>query len=183
MESDREARSRGRTQGGLRIRLEDAAQAMEDFIFAPMVGLVQAGNPLEGIENAAGDFVPFPSVGRRSDASRFFSVSVEGYSMMNVGFMPGDVLLVESASGARNGDIVLAAVQAHEVTVKRFAMRGSHLYRNSFESLPKEDFSLQRIPPALLVPENPDFEPIPFGLSESDRVLGLVRSLYRKEIV
>lgn len=172
-----------RSAGDARIRLEDVAQAMDNFVFAPLLGLVQAGNPLEAIENASGDFVPFPSVGRRADNSRFFSVSVEGYSMMNVGFMPGDVLLVESASSARNGDIVLAVVDNHEVTVKRFALRGSHLYRGAFENLSRDDFSLQRIPPALLVPENPDFEPIPFGCAESDRVLGLVRSLYRKEIV
>ncbi|MCA2961866.1 MAG: hypothetical protein IOD12_16570 [Silvanigrellales bacterium] len=169
--------------GDSRIRLEDVVQAMDDFVFAPLLGLVQAGNPLEAIENASGDFVPFPSVGRRADNSRFFSVSVEGYSMMNVGFMPGDVLLVESAASARNGDIVLAAVDSHDVTVKRFALRGSHLYRGAFENLSREDVSLQRFPPALLVPENPDFEPIPFGLAEADRVLGLVRSLYRKEIV
>jgi|GEM_PF-640820 len=173
----------GVATGRGRITLDELAQAVENFVFAPLVGLVQAGNPAESVDSHAGEFVPFPSVGRRGDESRFFAVTVEGYSMMNVGFMPGDVLLVESAAAARNGDIVLAAVGNHEVTVKRFALRGSHLYRSAFELLPKEEHAVARVPPALLVPENPDFEPIPFGLAESDHIVGLVRSLYRKDIL
>jgi repressor LexA len=162
---------------------DDVGQMISNLLFAPLVGLVQAGNPTEAIASAGHESVPFLPVGKRTDSSRFFAVNVEGYSMMNVGFMPGDTLLVESAQSARNGDIVLAAVRDHEVTVKRFALRGSHLFRSAFEKLPKEDISLNRVPPALLVPENPDFEPIPYGFSDADRIVGLVRSLYRKEVM
>ncbi len=151
-------------------------------LFVPVVGLVQAGAPNEAIEHATST-VPFLNVQRKSNASSLFAVTVEGYSMMNVGFLPGDYLLIESANTARNGDIVVAAVGDHEVTVKRFAMRGSQLYRHAHERLmgsPKVSF--QTLPPALLVPENNDFEAIPFGANESDKVIGIVRSLYRQDV-
>lgn len=151
-------------------------------MLVPVLGLVQAGNPREAIESAM-DRVPFMNVSPRSDSTPYFAVIVEGYSMMNVGFLPGDYLLVESSATAKNGDVVLAALEDHEVTVKRFAMRGSHLYRQAYEQLSARKMSLEKMPPALLVPENPDFEPLPFGLADSDKVIGLVRSLYRKDVM
>lgn len=151
-------------------------------LFVPVVGLVQAGAPHEAIEHAR-TTVPFLNVQRKSAGSTLFAVTVEGYSMMNVGFLPGDYLLIESTTSARNGDIVVAAVGDHEVTVKRFAMRGSQLYRHAHERLMgSAKTSFDTLPPALLVPENNDFEAIPFGSAEADRVIGVVRSLYRQDV-
>ena len=150
-------------------------------LFVPVVGLVQAGEPVEAIEHATAT-VPFLNVQRKSQSSTLFAVTVEGYSMMNVGFLPGDYLLIESAATARNGDIVVAAVGDHEVTVKRFAMRGSQLYRHAHEQLMHgSKMNSDTLPPALLVPENKDFDPIPFG-KDSDKIIGVVRSLYRQDV-
>lgn len=151
-------------------------------LFVPVVGLVQAGAPIEAIEHAT-TTVPFLNVQKKSAQSTLFAVTVEGYSMMNVGFLPGDYLLIESASSARNGDIVVAAVGDHEVTVKRFAMRGSQLYRQAHERLLEHSKNpFEQIPHALLVPENNDFDAIPFGHRDTDKVIGVVRSLYRQEV-
>lgn len=151
-------------------------------LFVPVIGLVQAGSPIEAIEHAQST-VPFLNIQRKSVESQLFAVAVDGYSMMNVGFLPGDFLLVESAQSARNGDIVVAAVGDHEVTVKRFAMRGSQLYRQAHEHLMNTSRkSFENLPPALLVPENNDFAAIPFGMDESDKIIGLVRSLYRQDV-
>lgn len=151
-------------------------------LFVPVVGLVQAGAPNEAIEHAT-NTVPFLNIQRKFASSTLFAVTVEGYSMMNVGFLPGDYLLIETAPTARNGDIVVAAVGDHDVTVKRFAMRGSQLYRHAHERLMgSAKVSFQTLPPALLVPENNDFEAIPFGQNDSDRVIGVVRSLYRQDV-
>jgi repressor LexA len=151
-------------------------------LFVPVIGLVQAGSPIEAIEHAR-TTVPFLNLQKKSSESHLFAVAVDGYSMMNVGFLPGDYLLVESATTARNGEIVVAAVGDHEVTVKRFAMRGSQLYRQAHEHLmhtSKRPF--ETLPPALLVPENNDFAAIPFGMNDSDKIIGLVRSLYRQDV-
>lgn len=151
-------------------------------LFVPVLGLVQAGNPNEAIEHATAT-VPFLNVQKKAADNTLFAVTVDGYSMMNVGFLPGDYLLIESANSARNGDIVVAAVGDHEVTVKRFAMRGSQLFRQAHEQLmQKSRSSLEDIPPALLVPENSDFAAIPFGVNDSDKIIGVVRSLYRQDV-
>lgn len=151
-------------------------------LFVPVVGLVQAGAPHEAIEHAT-ITVPFLNIPKKSPESALFAVTVDGYSMMNVGFLPGDYLLIESANSARNGDIVVAAVGDHEVTVKRFAMRGSQLYRQAHEHLIHHaKRTLDDLPPALLVPENNDFTAIPFGVHETDKVIGVVRSLYRSDV-
>jgi len=151
-------------------------------LFVPVLGLVQAGNPNEAIEHATTS-VPFLNVQKKSADNTLFAVTVDGYSMMNVGFLPGDYLLIESANSARNGDIVVAAVGDHEVTVKRFAMRGSQLFRQAHEQLIQKSRSgIEDIPPALLVPENSDFAAIPFGANDSDKIIGVVRSLYRQDV-
>jgi repressor LexA len=163
-------------------QLKNTLSEASNCLFVPVVGLVQAGAPHEAIEHAT-TTVPFLNVQRKSAGSTLFAVTVEGYSMMNVGFLPGDYLLIESAPTARNGDIVVAAVGDHEVTVKRFAMRGSQLYRQAHERLMGNTrTTFETLPPALLVPENNDFEAIAFGNSESDRVIGVVRSLYRQDV-
>jgi repressor LexA len=152
------------------------------MLWVPMLGQVQAGTPNEAIEHES-EKVPFfyPQAGRRP-LSAFFALTVEGYSMVNAGFLPGDHLLVERAAVAADRDIVVASTMPGEATVKRFAMRGSELYRAAVESLRSFRRELSSLPPAFLVPENPVFEPIAFGESEQARVLGLVRSLYRPRV-
>jgi repressor LexA len=149
------------------------------LLWVPLLGLVQAGNPNEAIERAS-DLVPFhfPALGKKNP-SNFFALEVDGYSMLNAGFLPGDQLLVERASDARDGDIVVAAPSPGEATVKRFALRGSSLYSRAMESLASVYDRVSPVPPALLVPENPAFSPIPFGERADARILGLVRSLVR----
>ena len=151
-------------------------------LFVPVLGLVQAGSPNVAIEHATTS-VPFLNVQKKSADNTLFAVTVDGYSMMNVGFLPSDYLLIESANSARNGDIVVAVVGDHEVTVKRFAVRGSQLFRQMHEQLTQKSRSgIEDIPPALLVPENSDFAPIPFGVIDSDKIIGIVRSLYRQDV-
>lgn len=149
----------------------------------PLLGYVQAGHPHEAIAQTD-SFVVLPRHARMNENRVFYAVEVEGYSMIQAGLVPGDVLLVEAETSARNGEIVLAAVGAdQEVTVKRFVQRGSPNYRealarSTWAHVPREEW-----PQALLVPENPDFEPLAFGRGEHDRILGLVRSLYRPQVM
>jgi repressor LexA len=149
----------------------------------PLLGLVQAGNPSEAIESAE-SFVTFPSPGTGVRRKKHYALAVEGFSMLYAGFLPGDYLLVESSDTANNGDIVVAALRGNEVTVKRFALKGSLLYKEAVQKsgIRKSGAGLDDLPPAILVPENPDFEAIPFGQEDSDRIVGLVRSLFRRNV-
>jgi repressor LexA len=148
----------------------------EEFIRVPLLGMVQAGNPSEAIEQQQHDYVAFPPISRASlRNSSLFALTVEGFSMLFAGFLPGDTILVEANQSPNDKEIVVACVNHTEVTVKRFAKYGSTLYK-------KAEKELRQTPPAFLMPENPEFSPIPFGNREDDRIIGVVRSLFRKEI-
>ena len=101
----------------------------------PLLGKVAAGNPIVAIEDIE-SYVPVDK--EVSRGKELFALRVQGYSMMNAGILPDDVLIVERTPVARNGEIVVALVD-DSATVKRFYKEDGH-------------FRLQ--------PENDDFEPI-----------------------
>jgi repressor LexA len=156
-------------------RVAPLAQAVsQGVLWVPLLGQVQAGASTEAIEQSP-NLVPFQFTAGKKSPENFFALTVEGYSMLNAGFLPGDVVLVERSSLAKDGDIVVAAPALGEATVKRFAIRGSQLFQKAAQLLQGH----QELPPALLLPENPVFEPIPFGQRDDARILGLVRALIR----
>ena len=106
----------------------------------PLVGRVAAGAPILAQEHVEQTYLVEASLfPRRPD----YLLKVKGMSMKDVGIMDGDLLAVQRAREAKNGQIVVARL-GDEVTVKRFRRN-----RTTIE----------------LLPENPDFEPIvvPFG--------------------
>ena len=84
----------------------------------PLVGQIAAGGPLLADENVE-DYVEVPE---RLNGD--FLLRVKGESMVNAGILDGDLLVVQRAQDARNGDIVVALAgddeSADEATVKRF---------------------------------------------------------------
>jgi repressor LexA len=97
-------------------------------------------------------------VPRRPD----YLLKVRGMSMRDAGIMDGDLLAVQRATDAKNGQIVVARL-GDEVTVKRFRRN-----RNTIE----------------LLPENPDFEPIVVTSGETDFVIeGLAVGLIRNNMM
>ena len=160
------------------------AAAIADAVVLPLLGRVRAGHPAEAIEQPDGRVtLPRHPAMRSNRKALFYAVEVEGYSMIGAGMLPGDLLMIETTSQAKSGDITLAAVGPdQEVTVKRFAPKGSPLYRLALARTPYGQQNKESWPPALLVPENEDFDPLAFGLEPTDRVVGLVRSLFRPEL-
>ncbi len=104
----------------------------------PLVGRVAAGSPILAQEHVDQTYVVeaglFP---RRPD----FLLKVRGMSMRDAGIIDGDLLAVQQAKDAKNGQIVVARL-GDEVTVKRF--------RRTRQGID-------------LIPENPDFEVIHVG--------------------
>ena len=90
----------------------------------------------------------------RRPAATFF-VRVQGESMTGAGINPGDILVVDRAEEARDGKIVIAALDG-ELTVKRLSRRDGRV---------------------MLMPENPAFEPIPVNEEMSFVIWGVVRSV------
>ena len=85
----------------------------------PLVGNISAGTPILAEENLE-DFFPIPA--RYLGNGENFMLKVKGDSMIEVGILDGDFILVEQSSDAKNGDIVVAMIESFETeaTVKTF---------------------------------------------------------------
>lgn len=118
----------------------------------PMIGHVAAGQPLLAVEQIESYF-PIP-VNRLPNAETFL-LKVQGESMINVGILDGDYVLVEQTTVARDGEIVVALVD-DSATVKTFYKENGY-------------FRLQ--------PENDSMEPILVhgALQILGRVIGVMR--------
>ncbi|MCQ2582622.1 MAG: transcriptional repressor LexA [Treponema sp.] len=118
----------------------------------PLLGSVAAGKPLLSEENLDG-YVnltePFVRPGKD-----YFALRVRGQSMINAGILDGDLAIIEQASVALDGQIIVAVVD-EAITLKRY-------YKES------ERIRLQ--------PENPAFQPI---YCTDVRIVGILSNIVR----
>ncbi|CAN5131245.1 transcriptional repressor LexA [soil metagenome] len=133
-----------------RERRDAPAGALEKL---PLVGQIAAGGPLLAEENIE-DQLAVPET-LRGD----FLLRVKGDSMINAGILDGDIVVVQRAQDARNGEIVVALAgddeSADEATVKRFFRDGDRVR---------------------LQPENDALEPI---YAPHVQILGRVTGVFR----
>lgn len=114
-----------------------------DIVSIPLLGEVAAGQPIFADENIEERVVVSADwLGPRGE---HFFLKVRGMSMADA-ILPDDLVLVEKAPQARNGEIVVALIE-HEATVKRFHKDkdGIRLLSDNpdyDDILPKEDFQL-----------------------------------------
>ena len=118
----------------------------------PLVGKVTAGLPITAIENIE-DYLTLPQGMLGHD--ELFCLRVQGESMIEMGILDGDIIVVRQQEDAENGEVVVAMID-DEATVKR-------LY-----------FEPTRI---RLQPENSHMEPI---YTDHVQVLGKVVALFRQ---
>jgi repressor LexA len=100
----------------------DSAPAGLEF---PLLGRIAAGQPMEAVANpetlSLGDFA------RRQ--GNVFVLRVKGDSMVDDHICDGDYILVEGASTAENGEIVVALIEGTDATLKRFFRQGGSQVR------------------------------------------------------
>jgi repressor LexA len=96
-----------------------------EVVQVPLVGRVAAGYPVLAEENIE-RYVMLPRSLIKSEG-RYFALRVQGDSMVNAGILDGDMVIVQSASSARAGEIVVALV-GDEVTVKRLVFRNNQKF-------------------------------------------------------
>ena len=108
----------------------------------PLYGKIAAGTPIEAIANESERFsVPYDMVSR----GQYYALTVEGDSMVNIGIMDGDIVIIKKADTANNGDIVVALVDESEATLKEIKKEnGEVLLIPKNDKLPNSPFS--RIP-------------------------------------
>ena len=129
-----------------------------EIISIPMIRRVAAGVPLLAEENIEGYF-PIPAEFMPNNEA--FILTVHGNSMVNIGILDDDMIIVERKSTASNGEIVVALVADEAssepaATVKRFY---------------KEDGYIR------LQPENDTMEPL---IVNDCEIIGKVIGVYRK---
>jgi repressor LexA len=133
-----------------RERVEAPVETLQKL---PLVGQIAAGGPLLAEENVE-DHLAVPET-LRGD----FILRVKGDSMIDAGILDGDLVVVQRAQDARNGEIVVALAgddeSADEATVKRFFRENCRVR---------------------LQPENEALEPI---YAQHVQILGRVTGVFR----
>lgn len=148
-------RKGGSKNRALELLVKNEFDLKNDLVIdVPLLGKITAGSPIEAIENP-NEYFSLPSylVPKNKEV---FTLNVSGCSMINAGILDGDIVIVERASTARNGEIVVAMTDENEVTLKTF-------YKE------KDYFRLQ--------PENDTMDPI---ILQNVTILGKAIGLYRK---
>ena len=87
----------------------------------PFLGRIAAGMAIEAIEYADEKvIIPSQMLGRGT----YFVLEICGDSMVDIGILDGDQVIIRQQHTADNGDIVVACIDNEEVTLKRFQRRG-----------------------------------------------------------
>jgi repressor LexA len=131
-----------------------AGEAELDAVRLPLLGEIAAGNPLLAEQNIE-DYLAMPK-STKGD----FLLRVKGDSMIDAGILDGDLVIVQRAQDARNGEIVVALAgddeSADEATVKTLYREGGRVR---------------------LQPENASLEPI---YADHVQIVGRVVGVFRE---
>ncbi len=100
----------------------------------PLAGRIAAGHPIEAIPDQEE-----LDLGALFVAENRYALQVKGDSMIDMGILDGDWVIIERADTAQDGDVVVALIDDETATLKRF------------KRLPDGDI--------LLIPENAELAP------------------------
>ena len=95
---------------------DEFALSRREIANVPVLGRVAAGLPILAEENIQ-EYFPLPA--ERMPQDPVFILKVHGESMIRAGILDGDYVLVQQASTASNGEIVVALIE-DSATVKTF---------------------------------------------------------------
>jgi len=102
----------------------EAPAPQSDTIDIPLHGRIAAGAPIEAFEQAD-SFVAVPqSMLGRGDC---FALEISGDSMIDLGILEGDTVVIESGNSARDGDVVVALVDREDATLKTLRHKGQNI--------------------------------------------------------
>lgn len=121
----------------------------------PLIGNIAAGLGATASEEIIEDYLPMPE--RFFGHGDHFVLKVRGDSMINIGIMDNDYIIVRKDEDVRNGDTVVAIIEDYEpeATVKTYYNEAGRIR---------------------LQPENDDFEPM---YPNKVRIIGKVEGVFR----
>lgn len=118
----------------------------------PLLGRIAAGSPIEAIEDKQ-----MIDLGSLFTGADYFLLEVQGDSMVDEGIYDGDLVICKHVKQAQEGDIVIALIDAQEVTLKQFSQANEQI---------------------TLIPANPNLKPKSYA-SQRVQIQGLFVGLLR----
>jgi site-specific DNA-methyltransferase (adenine-specific) len=129
----------------------------EAMIKIPLLGTIAAGQPIEAIEDKEMIAVPKSKI---PSSSEVYALRVTGTSMIDENINDGDVILVRQQETAENGQKVVALIDNHEATLKKFYKERGYIR---------------------LQPANKKMEPLIFRNGRDISIQGIVLDVIREE--
>jgi site-specific DNA-methyltransferase (adenine-specific) len=148
---------------GLLSKEENKPRSIEAFgretmVKIPLLGTIAAGQPIEAIQNKEMIAVPKSKI---PSSSEVYALRVVGSSMIDENINDGDVVLVRQQETAENGQKVVALINNHEATLKKFYRERGHIR---------------------LQPANKNMEPLIFRNGRDVSIQGIVLDVIREEV-
>ncbi len=129
----------------------------ETMVKIPLLGTIAAGQPIEAIQNKEMIAVPKSKI---PSSSEVYALRVVGSSMIDENINDGDVVLVRQQETAENGQKVVALIDNHEATLKKFYKERGYIR---------------------LQPANKTMEPLIFRNGRDVSIQGIVLDVIREE--
>ncbi|KKU48519.1 MAG: modification methylase protein [Parcubacteria group bacterium GW2011_GWA2_46_9] len=129
----------------------------EGMVKIPLLGTIAAGQPIEAIQDKEMIAVPKSKIPASSEV---YALRVIGSSMIDENINDGDVILVRQQETAENGQKVVALIDNHEATLKKFYKERGHIR---------------------LQPANKNMEPLIFRNGRDVSIQGIVLDVIREE--
>lgn len=95
-----------------------------DLISIPLLGTIAAGQPIEAIEHRETIAVPKNKI---PSSSTIYALRVIGNSMTDEDINDGDIVLIKQQETAENGQKVVALIDNHAATLKKFYKEKGHI--------------------------------------------------------
>ncbi|MBI2097976.1 MAG: transcriptional repressor LexA [Candidatus Vogelbacteria bacterium] len=129
----------------------------EPLVKIQLLGTIAAGQPIEAIQNKEVIAVPKSKI---PSSSEVYALRVVGSSMIDENINDGDVVLVRQQETAENGQKVVALIDNHEATLKKFYKERGRIR---------------------LQPANKKMEPLIFRNGRDISIQGIVLDVIREE--
>ncbi|MBI2047799.1 MAG: transcriptional repressor LexA [Candidatus Liptonbacteria bacterium] len=109
-------------EGGYLGKIENRARAIsitskEPMVKIPLLGTIAAGQPIEAIQQKEMIAIPKSKIPASSEV---YALRVVGSSMIDENINDGDIVLVRQQETAENGQKVVALIDNHEATLKKY---------------------------------------------------------------
>jgi len=128
---------------GLSLNEAEQPETISDLSL-PFLGRIAAGQPIEAISDITEININDLLVGKGNNR---YMLQIKGDSMVDMGILDGDMVVIERRDHAKNGEIVVALIDEQNATLKRFHIEsdGDVLLIPANASLTAQQYAADRV--------------------------------------